>query len=473
MGSKYIIKNATVVSIDPKIGVVKNCDVLIEDELISAVGPSIKHAEDCTIIDGTNAIVSPGFVDTHRHTWQTQIRTITTDYVLADYLLALRHIYGSSYSAHDAYMGNYCGALESIDNGITYLIDHSHIMNSPDHADAAVKGLLDSRIRAAFCYVLYTNPPWEGSYVDKKREEETPNWRLEDLPRIQKKYFPEDDRGNLVRFGFGPSEPLITPPEQVAKEMQAARDSGAKLITAHVGLGQYDPGTFQVRNMAQQGALGPDVVLSHGTSLADDELQSVKQFGVGLSSTPDTELQMGMGHPVCFKAKDLGCNASLGVDICSNSPADMFQQMRLALQSQRFQQNELNPKAPLKIARKCEEVLELATMGGAKAVGLSDIIGSITPGKRADLILTRCDSPRLTPVHDPVGALVLYANGSDIHDVFINGVRVKADGKLAGIDWSKVRQDLRKSTEAIMETAKKAPMEELEAAKNAMVQMLN
>jgi cytosine/adenosine deaminase-related metal-dependent hydrolase len=304
MGSKYIIKNATVVSVDKTIGNVENCDVLIEGAFISAVEPNLEHGRDCIVIDGTNAIVSPGFIDTHRHTWQTQLRTITTDYVLADYMLALRHIYGSCYSAHDAYMGNYCGALESIDNGITYLVDHSHIMNSPDHADAAVQGLLAAKIRAAFCYVLYTNPPWEGSCMDRKREEQTLNWRLEDAQRIQKKFFPTDDPGDLLRFGFGPSEAEITPPDQVAGEIQAARAFGAKLITAHVGMGQYDPGNGTVRNLAQRGALGPDLVLSHATTLQDDELDAVKKHGVGISSTPDTELQMGMGHPIAFKATD-------------------------------------------------------------------------------------------------------------------------------------------------------------------------
>jgi cytosine/adenosine deaminase-related metal-dependent hydrolase len=146
----YLIKNATVVSVDPSIGNVSNCDVLIANGFIQAVGPdlptppgSVSESSNTVIIDATDAIVCPGFVDTHRHTWQSQLRTLCTDFVLSDYLLTLRHVYGSCYSAHDAYLGNYCGALESIDNGITYIVDHSHIMNSPEHADAAVKGRKD------------------------------------------------------------------------------------------------------------------------------------------------------------------------------------------------------------------------------------------------------------------------------------------------------------------------------------------
>lgn len=149
MGSKYIIKNATVVSVDAAIGNVSNCDVVIEDGFIKAVGPDLSSTADHTVLDATDAIVCPGFIDTHRHTWQTQLRTLCTDFVLSDYLLTLRHVYGSCYSARDAYLGNFCGALESIDNGITYIVDHSHIMNSPDHADAAVKG-------RKFACLLYT-----------------------------------------------------------------------------------------------------------------------------------------------------------------------------------------------------------------------------------------------------------------------------------------------------------------------------
>ncbi|MCJ1471555.1 hypothetical protein MMC13_000195 [Lambiella insularis] len=440
MGGKYIIKNATVVSVDASIGNPNNCDVLIEDGIISAVGSNLKYSPDCTVIDVTDAIVSPGFVDTHRHTWQTQLRTIATDYVLSDYLLDLRHLYGASYTSQDVYIGNLCGALESINNGVTYLVDHSHIMNSPDHADAA-----------------------------------TPNWRLEDARRVKGTLFPKNAPEDLVRFGFAPSEPDLTPIDQLADEIKYARSIGAAVITAHISYGKWDSGRRITRQLGERGLLAPDMVLSHANTLLDEELAFVKKNGVGLSSTPDTEFQMGMSHPIAFKAKDTGCIASLGVDVCCSSPGnrDLFQQMRLLIQAQRHLEHEAQPGPPLTMSRTCADVLEMATLGGAKVVGLEKIIGSITPGKRADLLITRCDSTRLVPVYDPVGALVLYANGSDVDTVFINGEIVKWEGKLTGVDWPRVREELRASVASVMTRSKKAPQEVLLAGKQYWVDLLS
>lgn len=450
MPGSYIIKNATVVSVDKAIGTVSDCDVLIEDGIIKDVGPNLKYASNPTVIDGTDAIVSPGFIDTHRHTWQTQLRTIGSDYVLSDYILNLRQIYGASYTVQDAYLGNYVGALDSIDNGITYLIDHSHIVNSPEHADAAIKGLQDAKIRATFCYAMYANPHWEGSCMDKDREEKTPDWRFHDTKRVAEQFFKSSQPTDLLRMGFALSEPDLTPIEQLVKEIEYARSIGCKVITGHFNFGKWDPGNCIIRQFGQRGILGPDMILSHGNTLRDDELEFVAKHGCGISSTPDTELQMGMDHPVAFKAKDRGCIASLGVDVCCSAPADIFAQMRLLLQAQRHREHDVQESAPLKMCRRCDEVLEMATLGGARAVGLEDVIGSITPGKRADLLITRCDAPRLVPVHDPVGALVLYANGSDIDTVMINGEVVKSGGKLTNVDWPALRKELRASVASIV-----------------------
>lgn len=469
MGGKYIIKNAWVVSVDKSIGNVADCDVVIEDGVIAAVGQNLPHSPEHTVIDGTNAIVSPGFVDTHRHTWQHQTRTIAVDYVLLDYFLNLRNIYGSSYTANDAYLGNLCGALESIDGGTTYIVDHSHIQNSPEHADAAVKGLRDAKVRGVFCYALYKNPWWEGSTLDKKREEETPDWRMDDARRVRQQHFQSNKPDDLLRFGFVPGEPDLMDIDELCDGLQKGREMGAALQTLHISFGKYDTGRRITRQLGQRGFLGPDLLLSHCNTLQDDELDAVRDNKVGLSATPDTELQMGMWHPVGFKATDWGCRCGLGVDVCCSTSADMFHQMRLQLQSQRHLEHMPMPTIPLEISRKCSEVLEMATMGGAKAVGLDHLIGSITPGKKADLFLTRCDSLRMCPVTDPVGALVQYATTSDIDTVFINGEVVKSNYKLVHVDWPTIREELRASTKSMLERSKKVPPEMNKIAREIFV----
>ncbi|KAF5238960.1 hypothetical protein FANTH_10132 [Fusarium anthophilum] len=469
MAPKYIIKNATVLSIDESIGNVADCDILIEDGFIKAVGPNLEHS-DHIVIDGTDAIVSPGFIDTHRHTWQTQLRTICTDFVLSDYLLNVRHIYGSCYSAEDAYLGNYCGALESIDNGITYLIDHSHIMNSPAHADAAIRGLRDAKIRGTFCYGFYPNPAWAGSNVDPEREKDL-EWRLKDAARVRQQHFPFNGPDELLRFGVAPSEAEAIPFQQLLHEFQTARSIGAAIITAHIALGKFDSGHMTTKRFGELDLLASDILWSHANSLTDEELELAKKYDLGLSATPEIELQMGVGYPIAYKAKERGVRVGLGVDITSNCPGDMFQQMRLVLQAQRYEEQKKSP-FPLPMERPCVEVLELATIGGARAIGLEKLIGSITPGKRADLIMTKCDSTRLTPVHDPVAALVNYANGSDIDTVMVNGEILKSGGKLVNVDWPKVRAQVRKSAAEIMKLSKLAPEDEVEEARNAMIRAM-
>lgn len=150
-------------------------------------------------------------------------------------------------------------------------MDHSHIMNFRTTRMLAVQGLLDSKIRATFCYTLYSNPGWEGSCIDKRGDEDVPDWRMQDAQRIRRTFLHNDERGDLVRFGVGPSETEVTPADQIAKEIQVARNFGAELITYHVGFGQHSPGSHNIREL-----LGPDLVFSHATTFQGDELDALK-----------------------------------------------------------------------------------------------------------------------------------------------------------------------------------------------------
>lgn len=457
MTRRLLIRGATVVTMDAALGDLERGDVLVEGERIRAVAPRI-DATDCELLDASGAIVSPGFVDTHRHVWQALLRGVAADWTLYDYTLNMRMGFGSLYEPDDAYLGNYTGALEALDAGITTVVDHSHIMNSPAHADEALRGLVDSGIRAVFCYGLYPNPRHDPFLLDFD-----PGWRFEDAGRVRRDHLACDD--GRVRFGLAPSEVTATPFAQIERELAVARELAALRVSCHVSMGRWDHGARVVERLAASGRLGDDLLFVHGSTLTDDELAAVAASGASLSCTPETELQMAMGRPVFVRAKAAGARPSLGIDIVSNFSGDMFAQMRLLLQSERGFDNEQRADAPRVLDLSTRDVLALATIEGARAAGLDGVTGSLTPGKQADIVLTRTDSPHMAGVCDPVAALVLYAAPSDVDSVLVGGDLLKVGGQLVGrrrdLDWPGLRRRVIASGQRIRRLANALPREKI------------
>ncbi|KAK4939291.1 hypothetical protein LTR10_020380 [Elasticomyces elasticus] len=440
MSSSLLIKNATVISVDDTIGIQMNSDILVQDGLIKDIGPNLISRHNGEVFDATDCIVSPGFVDTHHHMWQQLIRGVTTDWSLANYLDNIRNIYGSLYTPDDVYTANHFAALDLINNGITTVIDHCHILNSSKHTDAAIKGLKDAGIRGTWCYGFYRNPG-RSDLPGFDPDITTPagfdhQARRQDAKRAREEHFPENNpEKQLLTFGGAPTEAEGMTEEALRDEIDFFRSIGARVVTMHVAIGNYAASSF-----------------------TDSELDLIKNTGSGISATPETELQMGMGHPIAFRAAEVGCHVGLGIDITSNQSNDMLALMRLLLQAERGKRHRENPgTVPIDIQPKSEEALYMATMGGAKSIGLDHIIGSITPGKRADLVITRCDDMNVVPVTKPVGALMYNAHVGNIDTVLINGKIVKKDGKVVGVDWPKLREDVRTRTARMLDIAAKAP----------------
>ena len=432
----------------------ERADLLIDDGRICAVGRDL-GATDCEIVDATDMIVLPGFVDTHRHTWQTQLRNLAADWTLLDYTVEMRFVYGGLYRAEDAYVGNYAGALEALDAGVTTLVDHSHIMNTPAHADEAIRALVDAGIRAAFCYGMYANPVRGEDGEPELPSFESPAWHFEDVRRVRARQLPSSS--GLVTMGLALNEVEAFPVELARREIELARDLGLAPISVHVGMGALSRGKRFVARLNECGLLGPDLLFVHGASLDDDELVIAADAGASFSATPETEVQMGMGMPVAWRVRAGGGRASLGVDIVSNYGGDLFAQMRLALQVERARRNaELESRgfAPAALDVRAADVLEMATIGGARAAGLADRVGSLVAGKEADMILIRTDRLAMTPVNDPIAAVVLYANASDVDSVFVGGAPRKRSGRLVGVDAAAVRDRVVRSRDHIVERAR-------------------
>lgn len=448
-GDFILIKGATIITVNSQEDIFEDYDILIQGDRITALGKNLSQPEGLTgeVIDGTDAIVIPGFVDGHHHMWQHMLRGVATDWSLLDYMISMRSVYGSLFTPEDVYSSTYIGALSLLNNGITSVLDHCHIINSPGHADAAVKALKDAGIRGTFCYGFYANPPTDDPGASTAKEF-THSERLADAARIREKYFGDNHPGRqLLTFGVAPNEVEVQEFDDTAREIAEARGLGARIVTMHVAHGPMDfLHKETVQKLADAGELKSDLVFAHGASLTDSEISAIKTSGAGVVSTPDTELQMGMGFPVAFRASDCGCRAGLGIDITSNQGNDFIVQMRLALQVQRAVENE--KRVPVTVSRKTSEVLRLATTGGAEVMRIDDLVGSLTVGMKADVVMIKCNDIESSPVASATGAVVFNASVGHIDTVIVDGQVKKRNGKLVA-DWEPLRDEMQRRAAAI------------------------
>ena len=405
---------------DPGAGRVEAADVLIEDGRIATIAPDIDA--EAIRIDATGRLVIPGFVDTHRHVWQTAMRGICADWTLLDYFLGIRVNTAAVYTAEDVYAGNYVGALEALDAGVTTVLDFSHCLNSPEHADEAIRGLRDAGIRGTFAYGMYPVPLEAPAFPDFEA-------RAADARRVRERHFSADAG---LRMGIALTELGLVPWETTVAEVELARELDAP-VTAHIGTVWSDRRPPEVALLHAAGLLDERQVHVHCNACSGRELDLLADAGASVSVTPETELQMGMGFPVTQRLTERGMTPSLGCDIVSNNRGDLFTQMRLGLACERARTNETELRAgvmPETLTLSAAEMLRFATLGGAKALGLEREIGSIEVGKLADLVLLRTDGLGFAPPNDPVAQIVMQAGIHEVDGVLVGGAPVKLAGEL-------------------------------------------
>jgi cytosine/adenosine deaminase-related metal-dependent hydrolase/ribose/xylose/arabinose/galactoside ABC-type transport system permease subunit len=417
---RTLIRGGTVLSLDPQIGDLTRGDVLVEGDRIVAVGPALSNGE-VEVIDATDMIVMPGFVDSHRHIWEGLLRNIGTDVPLegrTSYISFVLHKLAPAFRPEDAYVGNLVSALGAIDAGITTLLDWSHIQGSPAHTDAVIQALNDSGLRAVFAYGF----PWWGKW-----EERQPSWFV----RAATEHFSTKDQ--KLTLALAAPGPEFTDFEVTRDHWKLARETDAR-ITTHVGVGSYGQ-DGKVQEFGEGGLLGPDTTYIHCTTLNDTEIQMIVDTGGTVSLASPVEMMMGHGMPPIQKFLDRGLRPSLSVDVETNVPGDMFNQMRSVLGLQRAIAS-AQGKTPVA----AREVLEYATVEGARANGLDAKVGTLTPGKQADLIMLRTDRINVTPLNDPATAVVTGMDTGNVDTVLIAGRVMKRHGRLLHVDWPAVRR---------------------------------
>src|SRR5690349_20638427 len=422
---RLLIRNGFVVSMDPEVGDFPNGDVLVEDGAIVEVGRGLEVSE-AEEIDATGMIVMPGFVDTHRHTWQTPVRGVLPSCTLDHYFAVMLGQVGGFYRPEDVYIGDYAGALEALNAGVTTLLDWSHISNTPDHSDAAIQGLKDAGIRAVYANGMPTGGEW---------------WMMselnhpEDIRRLRESYFLSDD--GLLTLAMAARQPGNVNAEVAKHDWALARELGI-MISVHVGMRLHNLHYTPVKEMHDLGLMGPDVCYIHMTDLTDEELDWIAETGGKASIAPYVEMLMGHGPPPTGKMLARGVRPSLSVDVVSSVPGEMFTQMRTALAYDRILEFTDTPDDAFAPTITHKDVLEFATIDGARSIGLEDRVGSLTPGKQADIVLLNVQAINTAPVVDPIGTIVVFSDTSNVDSVFVAGNAVKRGGKLVAADLDSV-----------------------------------
>jgi cytosine/adenosine deaminase-related metal-dependent hydrolase len=421
---RFLLTGGTIISMDPQVGNFAKGDVLIEGKKIVAVGASIKATGQR--IDATDMILIPGFADPHRHAWEGQLRGLNPNAVtLADYNAYTHQGFGPFYRPHDMYVGNLATALGCIDAGITCIIDNSHNSRTSAHSDAAIQALFDSGIRA----VHASGAPQFGSWDNQ--------WP-QDLVRIQNKYFTSDDQLVTLRMFSGVNADNWT----FARKLNL-------WVTTEGGGGMALP------TVAALGLLDHRHAFNHMGATPDLNWQLIRDAGASVNVCPrsDPQYALGEGIPALQAALDHGMRPGLSVDNETSYSTDMFMEMRVAfffqrgVRRNRIFQNLPNPPAPVTV----QDMLEFATVRGVANAGLLHKVGTLTPGKEADIVLIRAEDLNTMPLANAYDTVVQQAHPGNIEAVFIGGQLRKWRGQLLDVNLKKLRDLIYESRQYLFE----------------------
>nr|WP_309055842.1 amidohydrolase family protein [Streptomyces sp.] len=440
-GRRVLLTGATVVTMDPATGVLDKGDVLMEGDRIAAVGADLRAQgadADAVVIDVTGCVVAPGFVDTHRHAWEAQLRRIMPDVDdLAGYVTTTLLGYAPVYRPQDMYVGTRLAALTAIDSGITTMLDFSHNSRTAAHSDAAVRALVDTGIRGVHAAMAPHFGDWDKQWPA-------------DVARLREEFGSELLSFRIAALATGE----IAGPERAFGPALAAeaRELGVG-VSIDAVFGQAS--SQAILRWEREGLLGPDLTMIHSTGLTAEAWRAIGDSGTTVALAPTSDAQIGLetAIPAVDEALAAGVRPGLSIDVEVALASDMFTQMRAlhAIQRMRAVNAAYGTDAePRRISTL--DVLDFATVQGARTNGLGDVTGSLTPGKQADLLVVRAEDVNNMPLNDAVGTLVLGSDARNVDTVFIAGQVRKWDGRLLDVDLAALRDEVAASRDHILRT---------------------
>ncbi len=426
---EFFITGAEVLSMDPKVGHLPKGDIHIRDGAIVAVGPSLARPPRARVIRADQMIAMPGLIDTHSHIWNTPLRSLAGDG--PKNYFPTRDALGPHYRPVDNYNGVMLGIAEMMTSGVTTTHNWSHNIRSPAHADEELRAMRESGIRGLFSYGY---PAGTGANTLAR----TQQMDIADLKRVMQQYFGGKQRNadGMLSLGAAIRSMNFTnnPTTGAEADWKAARELGL-VLTVHASA----RGSGAV--LGERGLLGPDVLLINSSGHTDEERAILAKHRVRVAMAPYSNMRSTHNLPPVSALLNAGVVTGISFDtpaIAGNN--DFFSQLRVLFDSEIVRTNS-------EVALTMPRVVELATIEGARVLGIDDITGSLTPGKRADVILISKTDLNMVPVSDAYAAIVHSAAPSNVRSVFVDGRLLKHDGRLQHLNTGEIG---RRATETIL-----------------------
>ncbi len=430
-----LIKGGYVVTMDDAIGDLPTGEVLVDgDEIVEVAARVGDHrASRAERIDATGMIVMPGLVDNHRHMWLSLIRGFAANLTFDQYFGAALFGVSPRLTPDDVFLGNLLSAYEALDSGVTTVLDWSHGTNTHEHALSAIEGLQESGARAVFAY---------GAPASDLSPDSPPD---PDDVRAAHALLEDDE---LVDLAVAAASPEFVDIRRVAADIALGRELGVG-VTMHALGG---PAGSSPRLLDDAGLMGGDLTFIHCNAFTQQDFELVAAHGAHISSSPEVEMQVGLGPAPLALMLAAGITPTVSVDIVAAVGGDLFTPLRFILQTQRMfdHQEAIENGAPLpSLLISTRDVLPYATTHAAASLGLGDKVGSLTPGKQADVTIVNALDLNLF-LSEPSAALVQAAHPGNVDMVLVAGRVVKRRNELVGVDLAPLRRRARVASQRLL-----------------------
>ncbi len=412
MRTRILLRGGCVLTLGAKTPNFTQADLLIDDGRVAEVGTGLR-ARDAEVVDATDTIVMPGFVDTHRHAWKSLLRNLGERASSGEAPLSAADV-GDRYQPDDVYAATLIGLLGAVEAGITTVVDWSDVRFGDGFAEAALQAHADAGLRTVFVHAARSQAL--GHEPGGATTRQVVN-RLTDAA------------GPSTTIALGSGELAPTDLDRVAADWALARELS---LSIHAHTGSETSGRGAISRLAERGLLGADVTVVHCSELDAADLDAIAASGASVSLAPSSEMAGGVGSPPIQELIDRGIRPGLGVGDERVSPGDLFAQMRamISLQHATVFDRKLAGKAGVPRLMSTRDVIRSATVEGARVAGLGGVTGSLEPGRQADIIVLRTDRPNVFPINDPIGAVVWGMDTSNVDWVFVTGRPLMRSGAL-------------------------------------------